>query len=492
MDNQQNQKKNMLFYPIGTIGRDMMYSLVNNYLLTYILFTKSLTNAQLGAVTAIMVAARIFDGLNDPIMGNIIERTRTKWGKFKPWLFIGIITSAIVIYMVFNSSLTGWSFIWLFGFFYFSFSITYTMHDISYWGMIPALGSDADARNQYTSKATLCGGFGGTLASILIPLLTTGAYAIGGSANIAYGRVALVICVLGIIFLMFTIFGVRENRDDLNKEAPPFSFKKVIKTITGNDQLMWIAIIFFCQQIGTNIILGGMGSTYLYVTFGYKGSLYSLFTTIGMAATAFLMIFYPSLSRKIHRKPLMKIMVYIAVTGYALMLVPGLLLPATNLKYWCLVIGYMLSNFGQYCFYLIMMISIINTVEYNEYIKGTRDEAIISSLRPFITKMASALVAAIVTVSYMIFGITSYTNQVSQLESAAAAGTITEAEKLTQISSVLSGVQASQANGLLIVMTVLPCFMFLLSYFLYLKHYKLDEEEYDRICNELEKRKSGN
>ena len=186
MDEQKTLKKNLLMFPMGTIGWDMMYNLVTNFLLTYILFTKGLTASQLAAITAIMVAARVFDALNDPIMGNIIEMTHTKWGKFKPWLLVGVILSSAVVIMVFSSDLTGWNFVVLFGVFYFCYSITYTMHDISYWGMVPALSSDASARDQLTSRATLCAGIGGTLASILIPMLTTGNTAIGGSANVAY------------------------------------------------------------------------------------------------------------------------------------------------------------------------------------------------------------------------------------------------------------------------------------------------------------------
>ena len=77
MDEKRLRNRNMIMYPLGTVGRDMVYCLVTNYLLTYILFTKGLTTAQLGAVTAIMVAARVFDALNDPVMGNIIENTRS-------------------------------------------------------------------------------------------------------------------------------------------------------------------------------------------------------------------------------------------------------------------------------------------------------------------------------------------------------------------------------------------------------------------------------
>ena len=181
------RKKNLIMFPLGTIGRDMVYNLVTSYLLTYVLFTRALTAAQLAAISAIMVGARVFDALNDPIMGNIIERTRTRWGKFKPWLVIGIVTTSVVVYLFFNTKLQGWSFVWFFGVMYFMYSITYTMHDISYWGMVPALSSDANARNQFTSRATLFAGIGGALAGMLIPIFTTGKNAIGGSTATASG-----------------------------------------------------------------------------------------------------------------------------------------------------------------------------------------------------------------------------------------------------------------------------------------------------------------
>ena len=483
MENLKQRKQNLLMFPVGTIGRDMVYCLVTNFLLSYIMFTKGLTAAQLAAVTAIMVIARVFDALNDPIMGNIIENTRSRWGKFKPWLVIGMILTSVVVTMVFSTNLKGWDFIILFGVFYFTFSIAYTMHDISYWGLIPALSSDAAARDQFTSKATLCAGIGGTLASILIPMFTTGSMTIGGSANKAYAVIALVINILAPLFLCFTIFGVKERREAPQAKGDGAGLKKIIRTIKENDQLRWIAIIFLIQQIGNGLVVGGLGSTYIYFTFGYDGGLYSIFTTVGMSATAFLMIFYPAISKKIKRKPLMTIMAVISVIGYVLMLVSRFV-PA-GVAFWVLVIGYMLSNFGQYCYYLVMMISIINTVEYNEYKTGHRDEAIIASVRPFFTKMSSALIVVITSVSYMMFGVTDITNRISDLESAAANGSITEAAKLTSIETVMSGVQSGQTMGLLICMTVLPCVLMLISYFLYQKKYTLDEDEYERICKEL-------
>ena len=207
MEDKKQVKRNLLMYPLGTVGRDMVYALFANYLLTFVMITKSLTAAQLTAITGIMVAARVFDALNDPIMGNIIERTRTKWGKFKPWLLIGVLTSSAVVIAAFNNSgITGWPFVIYFGFIYFMYSITYTMNDISYWGMVPALSSDGNTRNQFTSRATLFAGIGSTLASVLIPMLTSGDMAIGGNAVTAYGVVSIVICILAPLFIMFTLF----------------------------------------------------------------------------------------------------------------------------------------------------------------------------------------------------------------------------------------------------------------------------------------------
>ena len=491
MDNAKIQKRNLIMFPLGTVGRDMVYNLVTSYLLTFVLFTRNLNAAQLSAITAIMVAARIFDALNDPVMGNIIERTRTRWGKFKPWLVIGILTTSLVVYATFNVKLQGWQFVWFFGAMYFLYSITYTMHDIAYWGMVPALSSDANTRNQLTSRATLFAGIGGVLAASLIPNFTAGDNALGGNAVTAYGLVALAIAIIAPIFLAFTVFGVKELRDYGDEPAPPVSFKKIIGTITGNDQLLWISLIFLLQQIGNGIVMSGVGQTYIYVEFGYKGIFFTAFQMLGMFVTAFLMIFYPAISRRMNRKKLMDILMIVGIVGYAIMLLPGLLMPGAGMpKFILITLGYMLANFGQYGFYLIMMISIMNTVEYNELKHGTRDEGIVSSLRPFLTKLASALTVAIANVTYLTFHILEYTNGIAGFEQQANQGAITSEQKADAITNLLQGVHHGQSVGLLLVMTVLPCALMFASYVLYQRRYKLDEAEYDRICAELEERKA--
>ena len=441
----------------------MMYFLFNNCILTYIMLTKQLTSKQLLAISGIMIAARIFDALNDPIMGNIIEQTRTKWGKFKPWLLIGVCTTSIVIYLAFNSKLQGWPFIIFFGFIYFAYSITYTMHDISFWGMIPALSRDADLRNQYTSRATFFAGVGSTLASVLIPMFTVGDKALGGSAGKAYGIIALVIAILGPLFMLFTLFGVKEHRGDDGEEKMKLNFRRIFRTITQNDQLRWMILIFLLQQIANQIVLAGIGSYFIYFRYGYAGGLYSTFSIVGVAATAVLMLLYPSLSRKFQRKQLMTYGIIMVAIGSVLELIAGYFMPANMASFYMITVGYMIVNVGLYGFYLIMMISIVNTVEYNQ-LKTTT------------------------SLTYLIFNVTEKTNEIASFEQQAEVGTITDAARLEGINKVIESVTTGQKNGLLLMMILIPLVFGFVSYLLYQRHYKLDEKTYEDICHQLEER----
>ena len=486
----KRREKNLLFYPLGTVGRDMMYYLFNNCILTYILFTKQLTSEQLIAITVIMVAARVFDALNDPIMGNIIERTRSRWGKFKPWLLAGVLSTSIVIYLAFNSSLQGWPFIIFFGIIYFAYSITYTMHDISYWGMIPSLSRDADLRNQYTSRATLFAGIGSTLASVLIPIFTTGDKALGGNAGTAYGIIALIIACMGPLFILFTVLGVKEHRGE-EEPKMKLNFRRITRTIRQNDQLRWMILIFLLQQIGNSLVFGGIGSSFIYFRYGYEGGLYSLFSMVGVAATAVLMLVYPALSRKYTRRKMMRGLMILVFVGSAIELISGLLMPANNLSFYALTLGYMIVNLGLYGFYLIMMISIINTVEYNELLTTHRNEAIITSMRPLLTKMGSAIVVALTSLTYLIFRVTEKTNAIADFEQQAQLGTITDTARMEGIREVISGVDAGQITGLLLAMVLIPLLFGLASYVLYQKHYTLDEKTYEDICRQLDEKKNS-
>ncbi len=486
------KKRNLWFFPLGTVGRDMVYTMFTSFIYLYVLYTKELTDAQVVAITMIMVAARIFDAFNDPIMGNIIERTRSKWGKFKPWMLAGSLSTSIIAYLAFSTKLHGWAFVAFFGVIYFLYSITFTMNDISYWGMIPAISRTSNSRNQFTARTTLFAGVGATLAGLLIPMFTAGKMQLGGNANSAYSIIALVVGLLSPLFVLFTLFGAKENRDDMEKPADKVSFKLIADTIFGNDQLRWMVLIYLLHQIANNLIIGGIGANYVYFRYGYEGGLYSLFSTVGMAATALLMIFYPAISRKLCRKAFLRVLVYVAAFGCVLMLVSGLVMPANMAAFWVLTIGYMLLAFGLYGFHLVLMISIFNTVEYNELKKGSRREGIITSIRPFITKLGCALVVVITSLCYLLFRVTDFTNKIAGFEQAANQNLIDVATKNAQIAQVIQNVGKGQSVGMLLFMVFVPLVLLLISYLLYVRFYKLDEETYAQILSELEAQHNAN
>lgn len=246
-EQQKYQKRNLLLFPLGTVGRDAVYALINSFLLTFVLFTRSLNAAQLTAITAIMVAARIFDALNDPIMGSIIEHTHSRFGKFKPWLTIGVLSTSVVIYLFSIQTCTvGASSAC-------SVSFIFVQHHL-YHERYFLLGYDSGARLrcQRTQSVYL------PCYAVCRNRFYAGFYpdsslfyrknAIGGSSFTAYGRIALIIAILAPLFLSITIFGVRERRDPPAPKQERFRFREIIQTILRNDQLVWIAVIFCCSR----------------------------------------------------------------------------------------------------------------------------------------------------------------------------------------------------------------------------------------------------
>ncbi len=486
----KQERRNLIAFPIATVGRDMCSQFFSLSVLNFILFTKNLTVEQFSAVSAIIVAARVFDAFNDPIMGTIIDRTHTKIGKFKPWMITGVITTSMVVFAAFVNNLTGWRFVGFFGFIYFMFSICFTMNDISYWGMIPALSSNPESRNRFTSRTMFFSGMGAAFVTVLVPMLTAGDHVIGGNAVTAYRTLAVVACLAPVTMLSAFIF-VRENREDSGKKKENVSLGKIFKTIFRNDQLKWVALVFVCQQVGSALISNGLGSTYIYLEFGYNGTLATLFTVIGMSTTVFLMLFYPAIAKKHSRNSLIKVSAAAVTAGYLFVLAAGLFAPhASMLKYGLIVSGFAVANFGSYCIYLIMNISISNTVEYNEYKFGIREEGIISSVRPFLTKLGNAVALMLISLFYLLTGVTTYTNRISELENQASQGLVTADEKLRLITEALSGVTRGETTGLLLAMTLIPLATALFACFLYLKKYKITEEKYLEILGELEENKA--
>lgn len=495
MENAQNKltKRNLWCYSVGTIGRDMAAAgLFIGHLLNYVLFTKALTAAQFTAISVIMVVARIFDAFNDPIMGNILDATRTRWGKFKPWILVGTVLTVIVVMISFSNTLQGWSYVILFGVLYFAFSITFTMNDIAYWGMLPSLATGADDRNRLTSITSLMAGIGAFLCGLIAPTFTAGERVIGGNAVTAYAVIAGVFCAIMLLTQAITLIGVKERplmREKENAERTRVSLRMIISTIRGNDHVMWSAVIFFLYYLVTTTA-STVSTSYLYFTFGYNGLFITLFIILGQAASAFLYAGFAAVSRRFTRKKLITFATFLSIGGYMLMLLSGLLMPNTlgMTKLAVMAVANLFSGVGNGIYYLVMMINIANAVEYNEWKHGKRSEGIIFSVRPFVTKLGMAIAQFLSMAIYLVVGVLGVTNQISEIENTAAQGLVTLAEKTSSIEGIIQRVPAGQTTALLLCLTLIPAAGILIAFVLYRRKITLDETRYAQIVSELEAR----
>ena len=153
-------------YGIGAVGKDMVYMLSASYVLYY--FQDILKTSAI-AMGIILLVARIFDAFNDPIMGIIVAKTKTKWGKFRPWLLIGTITNAVILILMFSAppSLDGSGLVAYAAVTYILWGVTYTMMDIPYWSMIPAFTEGGKEREGLSALARSCAGVGSAVVTII-------------------------------------------------------------------------------------------------------------------------------------------------------------------------------------------------------------------------------------------------------------------------------------------------------------------------------------
>lgn len=488
--------KNMLMFSLGTIGRDFLYFLFNSFLMTFILFTKTIDNKMLTAVGAIIVVARIFDALNDPIMGGIVENTRTKWGKYKPWQLLGAVLTGAVIISVFCVKLDGWSYIGFLAFAYLMFSITFTMNDISYWGMLPSLTSDEHERNKLTSCAQLLASAGIGLASLLIPLFTTGSLAKWGAPT-GYKVIGIISAVLMVLFQLFTILGVKE------KPLPPIkpdksdrlTLKKMFQTIAKNDQLLWCALIMLIFSIGTGVVGGGLLTMYVYFEFGYEGGYTLLIGLVYGTVSTLFTATYPWLSKKFGRNKILYSAGIATIFGFALMLIFALAIPTGApkssewfAKFILIAVAYTFIGYGA-GFYMIMVINMANTVEYNEWKYGQRNESLIFSLRPFTAKLSSALTQALVIGVYAVASVTTYTNAISNIENEASKNLITNKVKMEKITDIINKVSLQDRQILVSCMCIIPIVFMIVALIIYKKKCTLSETRLAEMVRETEARK---
>ncbi len=470
-------KRNKWSYSVGCIGRDMMFILVSMFILSYIQYTMNLTVAQFSVVSAIMIFSRVWDAVNDPMMGMLIENSRFKGGKFRPWIMIGGVTNFVVTLLLFTVRPEGWSFVAFFSVAYLAWGMTFTMNDIAYWSLLPNLSKNNEERNTLTNLVALFASIGQFLAGGLIPVLVT------GNAVLMYRVVGIVISFIFLLSTCLTFFGVKEEPYNYkNKEK--INLKKVINIITRNDQLRVMTIVIFLHTIAAELFVA-LAMNFFYFEFGYGGSQLTIFTVFFGLGTITALAVFPYLSKKYSRMNLLSIGTAISTIGYLIFISLGYIIPMNEIV---LYGSAFMAFFGQSLFFVIMVVMTANTIEYNELIVGERNESIVFSVRPLMTKLGAAAQQGIVTLVLLVSGIFQFSRNIADLE-------IQKAQELSgDITSAANQILSQATPSMLLIlrlgMAVVPMLCLLIAYGIIRKKYCIDENRYDEIVQELEKRSS--
>lgn len=402
--------RNKWYYSVSGIGRDMSYALIDSFLLIYIQFGVSLTLAQFTTLSLIIgVGGRIWDAMNDPLMGAIIEGSHFKNGKFRPWIMLGAILCGLVIITMFNvQSIPGWRFVVFMTVMYLLWESTFTMNDIGYWAMLPSLSSVKEERNSITTLTVLFAGVGAILAQGIIPQVTV------GDMRAGYRFVSILIAAAFIGCQLLLYFMVKEPPRRKSETSENISLKKMWRTIARNDQVLWMTLSMLFYNIGSTMLIA-LAANLLYMEIGYNGTLYFYVVVAYGITMVAVNALYPALVNKLGRNRLQNLSIIAAVIGYALIALMGWwsILPF-NIALLCAFC--ILVSAGQSLFYMTCIINMANCVEYNDYKYGERNEAVVSTLRPFMAKFAAAMHTLIVTLVLAVSGTFLLSQSISTLE----------------------------------------------------------------------------
>ncbi len=446
--------KEKISYGLGALRKDMVCGLIFTYAMIY--FTDVL---QISAsfVGSLFFFAKFWDAVNDLGMGVLVDNTRTRWGKFRPWLAIGTIINAIVFVCLFtNWGLSGTALYVFAAVMYIVWGMTYTIMDIPYWSMLPNLTDDAREREKISVIPRIFASIGGSLivAGFGLQIMDF----IGqGDAQKGYTGFAWIIAIAFIVLIGITVCNVKSADGAKTEKKEKTSFKHMLHIIVKNDQLLVAIGVILTFNMAMQIINSVSTFYFIYVT-GSK-MMFSVFTMFaGFAEIAGLFI-YPKMVHKFSRA-----MVYIAacvtpVVGLVLLWVTGYVLPQNVIL---TAAAGILVKFGSGLQVGSATVILADVVDYGEYKFGTRNESVTFSIQTLMVKFSSAIGALLTGAA---LDLTGYVPNAEQ-----SAGTL---------------------MGMRIIMVVIPVIFTIISYFIYKKFFKLTGEYYERIKNILTLRRNG-
>lgn len=448
-----HNRRNKYCFGLGTIGRDMFYTMVSMYIMVYITEVLTVPNDTLAMMTVVFTILRVFDAFNDPIMGVLVDNTRTRFGKFKPGMAIGAVVGAVCMVLMFwDMGLTGAAYVALFGVCYLLWDLFYGLNDIAYWSMLPALSTDQLQREKIGSFARICANIG--LFSVVVGIIpaTTALGDAVGSLKQGWFVFAVVVAALMLVFQAITLIGVKEHKAAF-KEEEKTSLREMVNVLIKNDQLLWVAISMSLFMIGytTTTVFGVHFFKYAY---GDEG-MYALFALVlGVSQLTALSVF-TWFRKRFTRRRLYSLATVMVVAGYVLFFFSPM-----NMVF--IGIAGVLLFVGQAFIQMLMLMFLADTIEYGQWKLGKRNESVTFSVQPLINKIGGAIANGVLGLTLIISGI----------NAAQTPGDVTP-----------GGITTMK-----IAMMILPLVTILVGYVIYMKKFTIDENRYAAILVDLQKR----
>ncbi|MBO5986579.1 MAG: MFS transporter [Lachnospiraceae bacterium] len=442
--------KEKLSYGLGAVGKDMVYMLSASYVLYYF---QDVLGVSAVAMGVILMAARVFDAFNDPIMGVIVAKTNTKWGKFRPWLMIGTLTNAVILFLMFAAppKLDGPGLVAYAAVTYILWGVTYTMMDIPYWSMIPAFTKSGKEREGLTTLARSCASVGSAIVIVFTMMIV---HAIGGNNElVGFKYFALIVAILFVVFITITCIAIKE-KSTVDMQSP--SVGQMFKALLSNDQAMTIVIAIVL--INTSIYVTSNLVIYFF-KYDFGGTAwynsYTMFNMFGGAVQVLaMMVAYPLLRKKFTNIKIFYITLGSAIIGYATLLAIAFI-NMSNV-YVLFIPGFFIFA-ANGVLQVLTTVFLANTVDYGELKNGRRDESVIFSMQTFVVKLASGIAAFVAAMCLSI-------NHLSKGEE------VSEAE---QVIDFAKDVAASSKLGLRMTMTIVPIFGLVIAIYVFAKKFIL-------------------
>ena len=460
-------RRNKYCFGLGTVGRDALYSLVSMYMMTHLTEVVGLSNFHLGIVTVLLLIFRVFDSVNDPFMGTIVDNTRTKWGKFKPWILIGMLTAGVLTVLLFhNFDMDPIPYIILFAVVYFLWSIAYTSNDLSYWSLMPAISKDPKQREGIGAIARICANVG-MFAVVLIYTMVPDLFSpLGLNKRDAYFVFAIIIVLLMWGFQLFTLFGVKEDRRSLSK-GEHTTLKEMFGVLLKNDQLMYAAVSMALFMIGycTTTSFGVH-----YFKYAYKDeSMYMVFAAVLAVAQLTALSVFPLFRKKFTRKQLYFGSMIAVVAAYVVFFL-------SFEKLFLIVVAGLVLFFAQAFIQLLTLLFLADAVEYGEWKLGKRNESVSFAVQPFVNQVGGAIGSGVLGFTLIISGINDISEKVAKTTDP------------NEINALINSTPDSAIWIMKIAMMILPLICIVAGFIIYTKKFKIDEKMYERIVADLEER----